>query len=323
MPSLRGSKPKERKARLKALMFGPAGVGKTVAAIQMPRPYVIDTEGGSVHYGDTITAKGGVVFSTNDIEEVIAEVRALATEKHGYLTLVIDPFTPLYDTKLEEGEGKVGSDFGRHYGYANKACKRLFNLLSQLDLNVIVTCHSKNEYGDGMKVIGHTFDGWKKLDYLFDLVFELQRRGNKRVALVRKTRLEAFPDQDNFEWSYDALADRYGRDRLEADVQVVTFASPQQVAELGRLLEVVKVADDWLDKCLSKAGVDEPEDLTGEQISKMIDSLSAKLNATPAATDTKPTRSRSRGNGSTQQPDAEAGTVADVALSHSLTNAAF
>ena len=291
--ALRGTKPQERKPRLKAMMYSPAGVGKTTAAIQMPRPYVIDTEGGSVHYGDVITNKGGVVFATNDIEEVIREVRSLATEQHDFLSLIIDPFTPLYDVKLDEGEGKVGSDFGRHYGYANKACKRMFNLLSQLDMNVIVTCHAKNEYGDGMKIIGQTFDGWKKLDYLFDLVFELQRRGNKRVAVVRKTRLPNFPDQDAFEWSYDALAEKYGRDKLEAGVDVMAFASDAQVAELNRLIETVRTDDGWLDKCLSKAGVDDIADLTSDQITKMINSLTAKL-APDAKPEPKPRTTRKR-----------------------------
>lgn len=277
--ALRGSKPRERKPRLKAMMFSPSGIGKTTAAIQMPRPYVIDTERGTSHYGRIIEEKGGAVFETNDIDEVIAEIRALATEKHDFKTLVIDPFTPLYDTKLDEGALKVGTDFGRHYGYANTHCKRLFNLLAMLDMNVVVTCHAKNEYGEGVKIVGTTFDGWKKLDYLFDLVFELQRRGNKRVAIVRKTRLEEFPDQDVFEWSYQALAERCGTSILEADVETVRFATPRQVAELQKLLDTVRVDENWLDKCLSKAGVEAVEDLTADQIGKMVQALSAKLAA--------------------------------------------
>ena len=55
---------------------------------------------------------------------------------------------------------KLGSagDFGRHYGEANKIMKRLANLIMALDMNVVVTAHSKKEYGDNLKVLGHTFD---------------------------------------------------------------------------------------------------------------------------------------------------------------------
>lgn len=224
MAALRGKKPEERNPRLKALLFGTAGVGKTTAAIQMPRPYVIDCEDGTAHYGKIIEDRGGVVFTTNSIEEVISEVRSLMSTKHDYLTLVVDPFTALWDTELEAGEKAVGSDFGRHYGYANKASKRLYHLLTELDMNVIMTTHAKNEYGDNMKVTGITFDGWKRLDYLFDLVFALDRdKSGKRIATVRKTRIEAFPDQSRFEWSYDALAERYGRDKLERRVESVAL----------------------------------------------------------------------------------------------------
>lgn len=229
---LRGKKPEEKNPRLKALLYGPAGVGKTTAAIQMPRPYIIDCEDGASHYGKIIEDRGGAVFATNSFDEVIAEVRSLMTEKHDYLTLVIDPFTAIYDTELEIGEKKVGTDFGRHYGYAAKNSKRLYHLLTALDMNVILTAHAKNEYGDGMKVIGQTFEGWKKLDYLFDVVFLLERGAqNKRTATVKKTRLEAFADQSRFDWSYDALAERYGRQKLERKAESVPLASADLVSE--------------------------------------------------------------------------------------------
>ena len=44
--------------------------------------------------------------------------------------------------------------------------KHLLSLLLRLDMNVIITAHSKNEYGNNMVVLGQTFDCYKKLDYL-------------------------------------------------------------------------------------------------------------------------------------------------------------
>jgi GTPase SAR1 family protein len=41
--ALRAKKPEAVEKRLKALFYGSAGVGKTTAAIQFPRPYLIDT----------------------------------------------------------------------------------------------------------------------------------------------------------------------------------------------------------------------------------------------------------------------------------------
>src|SRR4051794_6129658 len=240
---LRAKKPEAVNKRLKLFMFGPAGVGKTTAAIQFPNSYVIDCERGSENYDKLITASGSAVFQTTDIHEVIAEVKSLLTVKHDFRTLVIDPITPIYNDLLEKMEARVGSDFGRHYGAANKEMKRLANLIMALDMNVVITAHAKTEYGENLKKLGYTFDGWRQLDYWFDLVIELGKRGKKRVGKVTKTRIETFPDEDVFEWSYDAIKSRYDAATLEREAQVVRLASPQQVAEVQALLNVVRLPE--------------------------------------------------------------------------------
>src|SRR3954470_21674850 len=218
---LRARKPEAVNKRLKLFMFGPAGVGKTKAAIQFPNSYIIDCERGAENYDQLITDSGSVFFQSNDINEVVAEVKSLLTEKHDFRTLVIDPITPVYNDLLEKCELKVGTDFGRHYGEANKHMKRLANLILALDMNVIITAHAKTEYGDNLRKLGYTFDGWRQLDYWFDLVIELGKRGKRRVARVSKTRLETFPDEDAFEWSYDAIKNRYDAHVLEKEAQAV------------------------------------------------------------------------------------------------------
>src|SRR5579864_6615691 len=116
--ALRGKKPEKVEKRLKALFYGMAGVGKTTAAIQFPKPYLIDTEKGAENdqYVEILKSKEGAIFSTTDFFELIEEVKALLTTKHDYKTLIIDPLTVLYNTLLEQAEKKVGSEFGRHYG---------------------------------------------------------------------------------------------------------------------------------------------------------------------------------------------------------------
>jgi hypothetical protein len=132
-------------------------------------------------------------------------------------------------------------------------------------------------------VLGHTFDGWKQLDYWFDLVIELKKSGKgkgvKRFGSVVKTRLESFPDGDEFEWSYKAIAERYGAETMERTATAVQLASDDQVAEIRNLLDTVKVPDGWVDKCLSKAKVEEWADMPAETIQKCIDSLTSKLGA--------------------------------------------
>ncbi|HEX2971510.1 MAG TPA: AAA family ATPase [Tepidisphaeraceae bacterium] len=274
---LRAKKPEAVTKRLKLFMFGPAGVGKTTAAIQFPNSYVIDAERGTENYDQLVTQSGSVVFQTTDIHEVIQEVKALLTEKHDFRTLVIDPITPLYNDLLDKCETQVGADFGRHYGAANKTMKRLANLIMALDMNVVITAHAKAEYGANFSKLGYTFDGWRQLDYWFDLVVELTKKGKKRMAKVVKTRVASFPDEDVFEWSYQAIRSRYDVGMLEKEAQAMQLAAPEQVREIKELLNVVRLPEGTTDKWFAKAGVDNWEDMPTDVIAKCIDYVKNRL----------------------------------------------
>jgi hypothetical protein len=280
---LRARKPEVVVKRLKMFMFGPAGVGKTTAAIQFPNSYIIDGERGTENYDKLITESGSVVYQTTDINEVVQEVKSLLTEKHDFRTLVIDPITPVYNDLLDKCETQVGADFGRHYGAANKTMKRLANLIMNLDMNVIITAHAKTEYGQNLAKIGYTFDGWRQLDYWFDLVVELGKKGKRRMARVAKTRIETFPDEDVFEWSYDAIKKRYDASILEREAQQVALASSEQVRELKELLNIVRLPDGLVDKWLSKAQVETWEDMPAETIAKCIEYVKNRLPGNVAA----------------------------------------
>jgi hypothetical protein len=277
--ALRGKRPDEIKKRLKALFYGAAGVGKTTAAIQFPNPYLIDTEKGAenAQYIRILNQNNGALFQTGDFDELIHEVKALLTERHDYKTLIIDPLTTLYNDLLDKSALKNGTDFGRHYSDANKQIKHLLSLLLRLDMNIIITSHSKNEYGQNMAVLGQTFDCYKKLDYLFDLVFEIQKRGKERFALVKKSRIETFPDGEVFPFSYESMAKMYGRDILEKESEIEVLASKEEIEELEHLIELLKVPEDVFMKWLDKAGAQSFGEMGQDSIKKCIAFLNAKI----------------------------------------------
>jgi hypothetical protein len=280
---LRAKRPEAVTKRLKLFMFGPAGIGKTTAAIQFPRSYIIDGEKGTENYDKLISGSGSVVFQTTDIQEVVNEVKSLLTEKHDYRTLVIDPITTLYNDLLEKCETQVGSDFGRHYGAANKTMKRLANLIMALDMNVVITAHAKPEYGQNLAKLGYTFDGWKQLDYWFDLVVELSKKGKNRFAKVVKTRVETFPDEDTFEWNYEAIRKRYDPGILEKAAEQLNLATPDQVREIKDLLALVRLPEGTVDKWFAKAGVDLWEDMAAVTVGRCIDYVKSRLPSMTAA----------------------------------------
>ncbi len=277
--ALKAKKPSTIEQRLKALFYGNAGVGKTMAAIQFPKPYIIDTEGSTnkPQYVKAIEKVGGAVLMTVDFDEMVAEVKELLTSKHDYKTLVIDSLTLLYTDLLEKAEKKVGTEFGRHYGEANKRMKQLLNLLFRLDMNVIITSHSKNEYGQNLTVLGQTFDCYKKLDYLFDLVFEIQKRGDSRVGMVKKSRIEKFPDTDTFPFNYEEIAKRFGKEILEKDSVPQELATPEQVKELTRLIELLKTPEEVYSKWKTKASAEEWSEMPKDAIEKCISYLKSTI----------------------------------------------
>lgn len=276
---LRGKQPTSIEKRFKALFYGTAGAGKTTAAIQFPKPYLIDTEKGAENdsYTQLLEKQGGVIFQTTDYEELIQEIKSLLTEKHEYKTLVIDPLTTIYNSMLDRAADAVGTEFGRHYGEANKKIKRLLDLLLRLDMNVIITSHAKNEYGDGMKVIGETYDCYKKLDYLFDLVIQIQKRGKQRVGVVKKSRIKAFEELESFPFSYEAIAEKYGRSVIEKSAAAQKLATPSQVQEAKHLISLLKIEDEVVNKWLEKAQAASFDEMEEAHIVKVLEALNNRI----------------------------------------------
>lgn len=277
--ALRGKKPEKIQKRLKALFYGCAGAGKTITAIDFPRPYLIDTEKGAENeeYKEKLENNGGLIFQTSDFDEMMIEIKELLTLKHPYKTLIIDPLTILYNNLLDKAEKKVGNEFGKHYSEANKHIKHLINMILRLDMNVIITSHSKNEYASGMTVIGQTFDCYKKLDYIFDLVFEVQKRGKDRVGLIKKTRVKSFKESETFPFSYEEIAKRYGKNILEKEASIETLSSKDQIIEIKRLIELLKIPEEKYSKWLEKSSSESFDEMKSEDIQKYIDHLKSQI----------------------------------------------
>lgn len=292
--ALRGVKPKTIEKRLKCLFYGPAGVGKTTASIQFPKPYLIDTERGAENdqYVKLLDAAGGAYYFTTDPDDLVREVTSLLSEKHDYRTLVIDPLTVIYNDLLDKGIDEAGgTDFGRHKIPADRKMKRLLNLLLRLDMNVIITSHAKPNWvrakdargKDTAVQEGVTFDCYGKLDYLFDLLFEIQKRGKDRVGIIRKTRIAGFPEGEVIPFCYDEIAERYGRQILERSAAVEELATAEQVTELKRLIDLLKVPKATSDKWLDKAQAENWEEMPQQSIGKCIDYLKSQVSGEAAA----------------------------------------
>lgn len=276
--------------KTKLLIFGPSGVGKTWFGLSFPKPYYMDTEGGAdlAHYQERLKAAGGVYMGpgdgTLDFATVLEEIKTLATERHEYETLIIDSITKLYQTCIAQESDKLGEKdaFGASKKPAIAWMRRLVAWLSRLDMNVVLIAHETSEWGKddktGQRVeIGKMADVWDKLIYELHLTLQCAKRGPKRVAVIRKSRLLGFPETENFALEYDEFATRYGKDFIEAKSQPIVLASAEQVTEIKRLLEAVRVSDDEITKLLTKAGAEDFAELNEQQAASTIAWLTKKI----------------------------------------------
>lgn len=268
----------------KFMISGESGVGKTFFALDFPKPYLIDSEGGATReqYQDKLKKSGGVYFGkeegSQDFKAVINEIKELTTTKHEFKTLIIDSFTYLYMLEASEAEAKGGSDFGRDKKMANIPTRQLISVLEKCDLNIILVCHSKTKWKrDGKDIVdsGSTFDGYDKLEYILDLWIEINKGG--KTFNVKKSRVQNLVQGDSYPLSYDKFAELYGKETVEREAVPVALATAEQVARLLTLIEGLKVDEETQDKWKKKLGVDEYVEGSADQIQSLIGYCEKKI----------------------------------------------
>ena len=278
MTKLKAVDPKEAEpSKPKILIYGKPGVGKTWTSLDFPNVYYIDTEGGAdlTHYTDKLKRSGGVYFGPEqgslDFDAVIGQIQALATEKHAYKTVVIDSISQLYNIEIMREADRLGDKdaFGASKKPAINYIRRLTNWLNRVDMNVIIISHEKSEWMTGQQ-IGTTFDCWDKLEYQLHLCLQIVKNGPNRIAKVRKSRLQGFPEAENFDWSYPEFAERYGKDVIEQEVKQIVLATPEQLEEIKRLIDTTKLPEGMEKKWLDAGNSERWEDMDSEKVSKVI-----------------------------------------------------
>lgn len=285
--SLRYVKPEIVKPpKPKFMLSGKSGVGKTEFSLNFPRPFYMDTEGGGAReqYMAKLIESGGVYvgkdLGSQDFKSVIEQIKALATTKHEFKTLIIDSFSKLYNIAAAEAEEKIGNDYGRDRKEANKPTRQLLRWIDKLDMTTILICHQKDKWerkGKDILYTGTTFDGFEKMEYDLDLWIEVQKLGKQRSFVVKKSRIKALEEGAEHPLDYNKFCDLYGREAIEADSKPVELANKEQIAEIKRLLDLLKIDPEEVEKWLNKGNADSWEEMSAEATQKCIDYCKKKI----------------------------------------------
>lgn len=197
-------KAERKQAKLRLALSGPAGSGKTWAAIKIAAGLggkfaVIDTERGSASlYSDLAD------FSVLDLSPPFSPERyieaLLAAQKAGFDTIVIDSISHEWNGSggcLEINETMANSKFkGNTWAAWNATTPRhraFIDAILQSPLHVIATMRSKTETAqrDGGKVVkvGVKNEARDGTEYEFAVVLELTHDNHLAVATKDRTRL--------------------------------------------------------------------------------------------------------------------------------------
>lgn len=286
--ALRAKKPEIKQTRLKALVYGNAGTGKTHFCCSFPAPYYIDTEGleDYEHFQQMIIDNKGDIVKLNHLEEIIEEIKALLSTKHEYKTLIIDsisfPYTWLAQAEIERLVKRSplteGTEFGANVAKGKRLAAKIGILLSQLDMNVIVISHEKTKFEAG-KETGSTFDVPDKLAYSLGAVLRMVKMGKARKLFVIKSRYKQLEGDSliEFDDQYQTIEKLFGKEIFHRESVSVEIATDEQVKELDKFIVDMNISDELQKKWLKHANATAFEFMDKEKIQKIIDHLKSKI----------------------------------------------
>jgi hypothetical protein len=286
--ALKAKKPEVTKARFKALIYANTGVGKTHFCCSFPSVYYIDSENLTdyPHLVKMIIDNDGDHALIRELTDIIKEVKELLSVKHKYKTLVIDslsfPCGLLANLEAErlaaKSAGSEGTEFGANLAKAKRLTLHLGILLSRLDMNVIVTAHEKTRYVNGAEV-GKTFDINEKMAYSLGTVLNLRQHGNSKKAFVEKSRYPQMKlgELIDFNDGFESIKKIFGAGIFEDESTVEILATPEQISEVKRLIQVLSITDETVQKILIKGQAQSWDEMSSDNVQKCIDSFKSKL----------------------------------------------
>jgi hypothetical protein len=133
--------------KVKSVVYGASGAGKTYFAATAPKPIFASAEAGLLSTTNTGNKIDYVEIKTvDDLKDLLMYLR---DEKHKYETVVIDSITEINELIKEEIERKKGKPMSLpDWGVLSKSLKGIFKSFRDLDMHVIFIAQEQSEKDD-------------------------------------------------------------------------------------------------------------------------------------------------------------------------------
>lgn len=176
--------------KLKVLLYGASGSGKTIAALSFPRVLLVDSEAGSELYRGRPGIPEFHVAECKTLSDLSDVVHAFEADNgKTWDTLVIDPITVFYAVEKNVASNNNVKDIDmRDWNKINGRMNNIYTRLTDLNGHVVVIARESTEYtGKGLNLskVGVKPDADKNLVYMMDFVIHM---GANHSGTVEKSR---------------------------------------------------------------------------------------------------------------------------------------
>lgn len=146
----------EKHSKLKVMVYGEPGVGKTVFAAGAPTPLLIDVEGGSLslrNHPDLATVEVMRYVNVRQLELFAAAASSSDSPFDKYETIIIDTFSELQKRDLDDivradmrkNPAREPFPIGPDYNKNTEHLRQIAAAFRDLDKHLIILCHAKEE----------------------------------------------------------------------------------------------------------------------------------------------------------------------------------
>jgi len=171
--------------KIKAVVYGASGAGKTTFGATAPKPIFASAEGGLL----SIAEQKIDFVSIKSLQDLRDLYDYLKDQKHDYESVVIDSITEINEVIKRGIESKIGGQMKiQHWGELAKTIQNILTMFRNLNMHVIIIAQEDNVIDeDKISKIVPSLNGKSatKMAYFMDIVAYLKiNKNGERVVLT-------------------------------------------------------------------------------------------------------------------------------------------